>query len=57
MKKSLPFVEKYYKKYTSEYIGWVIDELCDIPLEFIVTWEEYHDFEHILDKAYQNYCA
>ncbi|MCI8409651.1 MAG: 7,8-dihydro-8-oxoguanine-triphosphatase [Lachnospiraceae bacterium] len=57
MKKSLPFVEKYYKKYTSEYIGWVIDELCDIPLEFIVTWEDYHDFEHILDKAYQNYCA
>lgn len=53
----LPFVEKYYKKYMSEYVEWVIGELCDIPMEFIGTWEDYHNFEHILDEAYQNYCA
>lgn len=53
----LPFVEKYYKKYMREYIDWVLEDLCDIPLEFIGTWEDYHSFEHILDEAYQNYCA
>lgn len=53
----LPFVKKYYKNYMGDYIDWVLEELCDIPLEFIGTWEDYHNFEHILDEAYQNYCA
>lgn len=53
----LPFVQDYYENYMSDYIGWVLEELCDIPMEFIGTWEDYHSFEHILDEAYQSYCA
>ncbi len=54
----IPFIEEYYKKsYFSDYIDWVLNELCDLPMEFIGTWEDYHEFEHVLDDAYENFCA
>ncbi|MDE6314546.1 MAG: hypothetical protein K2M46_13195 [Lachnospiraceae bacterium] len=52
----LPFVEKYYEDYFHEYVTWVIEDLGDLPMEFIGTWEDYHQFEHILDEAYKEFC-
>lgn len=53
----LPFIQGYYmQQYFSDYIGWVLDDLCDIPMEFIGTWEDYHEFEPLLDAAYQKFC-
>ncbi|MBQ8567680.1 MAG: hypothetical protein IJ446_00505 [Oscillospiraceae bacterium] len=53
------FVECYYKDeeggYVKQYIRWVINELCDLPCEFTDSWEDYHDFEHIIDNAYNEY--
>lgn len=53
----LPFVKSYYDSYISEYSSWVINDLCDLPLEFAGTWEDYHDFEHVPDEAYGRYCS
>lgn len=50
-----PFVTSYYEKYFSEYVDFVLNVLCDLPLEFIGTWEDYHDFEPVLDEAYEQY--
>lgn len=50
-----PFVASYYEKYFSVYTKWVMDILCDLPLEFIGSWEDYHQFEPILDEAYAQY--
>ena len=50
-----PFVSAYYEKYFSEYVNFVLNDLCDLPLEFIGTWEDYHDFEPVLDEAYTQY--
>ena len=41
--------------YFKDYIGWVMDVLNDIPMEFIGTWEDYHSFEPVLDEAYANW--
>ncbi|MBQ8167340.1 MAG: hypothetical protein IJZ96_09950 [Lachnospiraceae bacterium] len=52
----VPFVKAYYEKgYWSDYCNWVINELGDLPMEFIGTWEDYHSFEHVLDEAYARY--
>ena len=50
-----PFVNDYYDQYLSDYTQWVLEELHDVPLEFAGSWEEYHDFEPVLDKAYADY--
>ena len=53
----IPFVKAYYEEYYfQDYCRWVIDELCDLPMEFIGSWEDYHEFEHVLDEAYQEFC-
>lgn len=52
----IPFVEQYYEtRYFREYCDWVIHDLCDLPMEFIGTWEEYYEFEHVIDKAYEDF--
>lgn len=51
----LPFVGAYYEQYIHEYNVWVVNDLCDLPLEFVGTWEDYHRFEHIIDEAYADY--
>ena len=51
----LPFVEEYYggDQYLRDYTGWVLNDLCDLPLEFVGSWEDYLRFEPLLDRAYQ----
>ncbi|MGN1481959.1 DUF7832 domain-containing protein [Porcipelethomonas sp.] len=50
------FVNEYYENgYLNDYSRWVIEELHDLPLEFVGTWEEYHEFEHVIDNAYDKY--
>lgn len=52
-----PFIKEYYlDNYYQDYCDWVINELYDLPMEFIGTWEDYHEFEYILDNAYKNFC-
>ena len=54
----IPFIREYYwKSYFKDYCNWVINELCDLPMEFIGTWEDYHKFEHVIDKAYEEFCT
>lgn len=54
----IPFVKEYYEdNYFNDYVEWVIEELCDLPMEFIGTWEDYHKFEHVLDEAYEEFCG
>ena len=55
----LPFVTDYYGsgQYWQDYIGWVINDLGDLPLDFVGSWEDYLQFEPTLDKVYQMYCA
>lgn len=51
-----PFVHFYYNEYyMSDYSAWVVNELCDLPLEFVGTWEEYHEFSYVLDGAYRKF--
>ena len=52
----LPFVDSYYDKYLTVFNQWVVNDLHDLPLEFVGSWEDYHQFEHILDEAYAAYC-
>ena len=54
-----PFVETYYGggQYWKDYVGWVLDDLHDLPLEFVGSWEDYLQFEPLLDRAYQAYCG
>lgn len=51
----LPFVESYYGsgQYWKDYVNWVLNDLCDLPLEFVGGWEDYLRFEPLLDQAYQ----
>ena len=53
----LPFVVKYYDggQYWTDYVEWVINDLCDLPLEFVGDWEDYLQFEPVLDQAYQDF--
>ncbi len=54
----IPFVEEYYAdSYFGDYCNWVINDLCDLPMEFIGSWDDYHEFEEILDEAYENFCG
>lgn len=50
----LPFVTDYYGsgQYWQDYIDWVINDLCDLPLEFVGSWTDYQTFEPLLDRAY-----
>lgn len=52
---ALPFVERYYGRglYWKAYVNWVLSDLCDLPLEFAGSWEDYLQFEPMLDGAYQ----
>lgn len=53
----LPFVLMYCRRSLyKDYIKWVLDDLCDLPMEFIGSWEDYHSFEPVLDKAYEVFC-
>lgn len=51
----LPFVETYYRggQYWKDYVNWVLNDLCDLPLEFAGSWEDYLRFEPLLDRAYR----
>lgn len=50
------FVNDYYENhYLEEYTEWVTEVLHDVPMEFVGTWEDYHRFEHVIDKAYEEY--
>ena len=53
----LPFVVWYYDggQYWEDYVEWVVNQLCDLPLEFVGSWEDYLQFEPVLDQAYQDY--
>ena len=53
----LPFVVRYYDggQYWKDYVQWVVEVLCDLPLEFVGSWEDYLQFEPLLDQAYQDY--
>jgi len=55
----LPFVEDYYGggRYWTDYIDWVLNDLCDLPMEFVGSWEDYLRFEPLLDRAYEAFCA
>ena len=54
----ISFVKEYYEEsYFSDYCNWVVNDLCDLPMEFIGTWEDYHEFEHVIDEAYEAFCA
>lgn len=53
----IPFIKEYYlENYFQDYCDWVINELCDLPMEFIGTWEDYYEFEPIIDDAYKKFC-
>lgn len=53
----LPFVHSYcIFKLFRNYTKWVIEELGDLPMEFIGDWEDYHSFEKVIDKAYEEHC-
>ncbi len=54
----MPFIGRYYKEhYFKRYCDWVINDLCDLPMEFIGTWEEYHDFESVIDAGHRWICG
>ena len=52
-----PFVVHYYDsgQYWRDYIDWVVNGLCGLPLEFVGSWEDYLRFEPLLDQAYQDF--
>ncbi|WP_339285471.1 hypothetical protein [Oceanobacillus sp. FSL K6-3682] len=51
-----PFVDAYYESYYLVTYGfWVEDDLKESLFGFISTWENYHDYKHYLDDAYQDY--
>lgn len=56
---ALPFVEAYYGggRYWRDYVDWVLNDLCDLPLEFVGSWEDYLQFEPMLDRAYKKFCG
>lgn len=51
-----PFVDAYYDDhYWTDYANWVVNELHDLPYEFIGTWEDYQTFAPMLEKAYKKF--
>lgn len=40
----------------NDYIGFVFNELYDIPCEFDFDWKDYKKFEAILDRRYETFC-
>ena len=50
---ALPFVTAYYGGglYWRDYVDWVLHTLCDIPLEFSESYEDYLRLEPVLDRA------
>lgn len=56
---ALPFVESYYGggQYWKDYVDWVLNVLCDLPLEFVGSREDYLRFEPLLDRAYGEFCS
>lgn len=51
-----PFVNAYYEtSYQKDYVQWVVQDLCDLPFEFVGSWEDYHAFAPILDNAYHRF--
>jgi hypothetical protein len=49
-----PFVNYYYtdEKYFSDYKNWVLNELYDMPFEFVSTYDDYYEFEHIINEKF-----
>lgn len=52
-----PFVADYYGEglYWRDYVDWVLHELCDIPLEFSESYEDYLRLEPVLDRVLEAY--
>ena len=40
-----------------DYSEFVVNDLDDLPLEFLGSWEDYHLFAPIIDEAYADYLA
>ncbi len=51
---TVSFAAKIYDDYFKIYSEFVINELYDLPFEFIGTWEDYLAFEPILDRLYKS---
>lgn len=51
---TVSFAVKIYDDYFRIYGEFVINELYDLPFEFIGTWEDYLAFEPTLDRLYKN---
>ena len=52
------FVNDYYEhQYMDDYSEFVVNDLDDLPLEFLGDWEDYHLFASVIDQAYTDYLA
>ncbi|MDE7294637.1 MAG: hypothetical protein K2N72_09470 [Oscillospiraceae bacterium] len=51
---TVSFAVKIYDDYFRIYSEFVINELYDLPLEFIGSWEDYLAFEPVLDRLYKD---
>ena len=52
------FVNDYYEhQYMKDYSEFVVNDLYDLPLEFLGSWEDYHLFAPVIDQAYADYLA
>ena len=52
------FVNDYYEhQYMDDYSKFVVNDLYDLPLEFLGDWEDYHLFAPVIDQAYAHYLA
>lgn len=51
----LPFVEKYYERYTTEYSGFISERLGKETYSFEGTWEDYRIIEELIDQLYMEY--
>ena len=47
----------YDHQYMKDYSEFVVDDLYDLPLEFLGSWEDYHLFAPVIDQAYADYLA
>lgn len=51
-----PFVNAYYEKdYLSDYSRVVVEQLHDLPFEFVGSWEDYEKVAYLLDEAYARF--